>query len=459
MQVNCFRTVLCATAIAMVAMIAGFPVKTAGRGGERGVASLPNSTNRFVATNGKDTSNDCSSQSSPCATIGHAMSQSAAGDTINVAAGTYFENVVVSESVTIQGDELHPSMVNGGNANPVFTINSGVTASLISLTLANGNGDDVSGGGLSNSGSLTVTNCRVIGNSAGGSGFGGGISNFGVLAVASTTIAANSAVTGGGIYNNGMLSVTDTTIRANSAATTGAGIGNARFATLEVTGTTISGNSARDGGGAISNVGTLTITNSTISGNLTSSNAGGIDNLGAMTITNSTISGNSLFGVFNHPGLTMNLTNTIIAGSCINNSVIIGVNDHNLIESGNCAPFISAKPKLRPLRDNGGPTLTHALRRGSPAIDAGDDSVLGSPLSLTTDQRGAGFARKSGLHVDIGAFEFQFDMSLKDSSKREPAAVEQLNRPVHAHQVLGRIYAERNRCCQDGRRDSDAQRR
>jgi hypothetical protein len=171
-------------------------------------------------------------------------------------------------------------------------------------------------------------------------------------------------------------------------------------------------------------VGTLTLTNSTISGNSTSSNAGGIDNLGAMAITNSTISGNSLFGVFNHPGLTMNLTNTIIAGSCINDSVIIGVNDHNLIESGNCAPFISAKPKLRPLRDNGGPTLTHALRRSSPAIDAGDDSVLGSPLSLTTDQRGAGFARKSGLHVDIGAFEFQFDMSLKDNSNGNRRLVE-----------------------------------
>jgi len=46
-----------------------------------------------------------------------------------------------------------------------------------------------------------------------------------------------------------------------------------------------------------------------------------------------------------------------------------------------------------------------ALLGGSPAIDAGDDSVLGAPLFLTTDQRGPGFARKSGSHVDIGAFE------------------------------------------------------
>jgi hypothetical protein len=42
---------------------------------------------------------------------------------------------------------------------------------------------------------------------------------------------------------------------------------------------------------------------------------------------------------------------------------------------------------------------------GSPAIDAGDDSVLQPPLSLTTDQRG--LPRLSGPHVDIGAVEVQ----------------------------------------------------
>ena len=62
-------------------------------------------------------------------------------------------------------------------------------------------------------------------------------------------------------------------------------------------------------------------------------------------------------------------------------------------------------PLLGALQDNGGPTLTHALLSGSPAIDSGDDSVVGSPLFLTTDQRGAGFPRLQGAHVDIGAYE------------------------------------------------------
>jgi hypothetical protein len=58
-------------------------------------------------------------------------------------------------------------------------------------------------------------------------------------------------------------------------------------------------------------------------------------------------------------------------------------------------------PKLAPLADNGGPTLTIALLSDSPAINAG--ATLGAPA---TDQRG--IARPQGSGVDIGAYEFQF---------------------------------------------------
>jgi hypothetical protein len=63
-------------------------------------------------------------------------------------------------------------------------------------------------------------------------------------------------------------------------------------------------------------------------------------------------------------------------------------------------------PLLGPLTDNGGPTFTMALLHGSPALDAGDDALLHGRDGLRTDQRG--FARKSGSHMDIGAFEYQF---------------------------------------------------
>jgi hypothetical protein len=63
------------------------------------------------------------------------------------------------------------------------------------------------------------------------------------------------------------------------------------------------------------------------------------------------------------------------------------------------------------LRDNGGPTRTHALIAGSPAIDAGDPkySTLEVGGEWMYDQRGPGFRRfdaDSGI-VDIGAFEAQ----------------------------------------------------
>jgi CSLREA domain-containing protein len=58
---------------------------------------------------------------------------------------------------------------------------------------------------------------------------------------------------------------------------------------------------------------------------------------------------------------------------------------------------------LGPLQNNGGLTATMLPTQLSAVIDLGDDSALGPPLNLTTDQRG--FPRKLGAHIDIGAAE------------------------------------------------------
>lgn len=60
---------------------------------------------------------------------------------------------------------------------------------------------------------------------------------------------------------------------------------------------------------------------------------------------------------------------------------------------------------LGPLASNGGPTQTHALLRGSPAMDAGDPAFEVSPFP--TDQRYSGFSRISNHRIDIGAYEVQ----------------------------------------------------
>ena len=375
-------------------------------------------TDRFVAVGGSDTSNDCSNAGTPCATIQNAISQSGSGDQIKLGPGTYFENVILSQSVTILGDPTLNSTVDGTNTAAVFTINSGVTATLSGLTIINGNGNsgfDV-GGGVSNNGTVTVTNCTITNNQAIN---GAGIFNRGffgqvTLTVVDTIISSNLGGIGGGIYNNtGMATVMNTTISGNWASISG-GIHNSQFAGLTVTGTTISGNSVVNNG-AIGNDGTLTLTNSTINGNFAATAVGGIINLGTATLVNTTVYDNQTGSIGGPKGIdnrtTLNMINTIIGGSkngvdCASAGTI-ATNSHNLIQDGSCSPAVSGDPKLGPLQNNGGRAFTMALLPGSPAIDAGDDSVLDSPLFLTTDQRGAGFPRKSGLHVDIGAFEVQ----------------------------------------------------
>jgi hypothetical protein len=62
-------------------------------------------------------------------------------------------------------------------------------------------------------------------------------------------------------------------------------------------------------------------------------------------------------------------------------------------------------PRLDSLADNGGPTQTHALQIGSPALNTGNPAVPGSGGNACepTDQRG--FLRPADGNCDIGAFE------------------------------------------------------
>ena len=348
--------------------------------------------NRYVATTGSDGGNDCSNPGSPCATIQHAISQSASGDVINLGPGKYVENVTVNQNVTIQGGPTTGSTVDGNQTGSVFTVNDTITATLSMLTITNGNAGDAAGnqgGGIQNNGTLTVVQSTINGNTATtgeSTGLGGGIFNHfsAALTVINSTISGNSATAGGiggGICNQNAITVINSTISGNSATASGFGGGlfNVEGATATLVNVTINGNTAGPGRGG---------------------------------------------GLTNAPFGTLNFTNTIISsssagsGDCVNFGAI-GTNSHNLVQDGGCSPAVSGNPKLGPLQNNGGPTFTHALMAGSPAIDAGDDAILGSPNFLTTEQRGPGFPRKANLHVDIGAFEFQgpiFNTCLKDNS-------------------------------------------
>ena len=323
--------------------------------------------------------------------------------------------------------------------------NDGGTLTITNTTIS-GNSAIFGGGGIYNTfgSTLSLTSSTIIGNSA--TQNGGGIDNpaGSTLNITDSTISNNTAVRGGGIYNRGTGTLTNTTVSGNTAESSGGGIYNS--GTLTLTNSTVSGNTAFLGGG-IYDFGILTLTNSTVMGNSASANAGGIANYGGTsTLTNSTVSDNTADssggGIANAFGATLTLTNSTITGNTASsgggiynfggtinpkNTIIAGNNanagpdcsgtltsqGHNLIQdvsgcaiTGDLTGNITGQdPLLGPLTDNGGPTRTHALLPGSPAVDSGDDSVLVAPHNLYNDQRGPGFLRFLGAHVDIGAFE------------------------------------------------------
>src|SRR5215467_1034232 len=307
------------------------------------------------------------------------------------------------------------------------TISGNSTGNGGSSSGASGNGG--SGAGIDNSGTLTLIGATVSGNSTGiggeskvppgNGGNGGGINNSGTLTLIGATVSGNSTGiggvcnhaspagsggSGGGIFNGGnSLIVTNSTISGNSTGNGGNGA--------------VDGGSGGSGGGIFSGGNSLTVTNGTISGNSTGNGGSGNSTLGG-----SGGSGGVGGGIYAN-GAAPSIRASIIAlnsapvGPDIDGTVTS--QSHNLVGKGDGSTGFTngvnndqvgsiaspLDPKLGPLANNGGLTLTHVLLAGSPAIDAGDDSVLGGPLFLTTDQRGAGFPRKYCTHVDIGAFE------------------------------------------------------
>ena len=271
----------------------------------------------------------------------------------------------------------------------IFHITSGGFNTISGLTIANGDSDDIGGGIYNQFGSnLTISGCEIAANFAGSVG-GGGIANIG----ATTTII-------------------NTTISVNSTSTSGGGIANG-FGTVTITNSTISANSAAgsgtDGGGGIFNgtSGGVSLTNSTIVNN-SSSNFGGCAGVqnpsGSVSARNTIIALNTSTTGFGFPDFKGTLTSQ--GFNFIGNSTGATITPAQFTDQ--IGTGASPKdPLLGPLQNNGGPTRTHALLSGSPAIDKGDSG------GLFTDQRGytrpadlPGIANVTGGDAsDIGAFE------------------------------------------------------
>jgi VCBS repeat-containing protein len=350
-------------------------------------------------------------------------------------------NSLITGNTSSRGD------VHGGQGGGVAS-SSSTTVIRNSVITSNRTGDgplfqNAAGGGggvYSEQGTLTISDSTISNNTTGTntSSVGGGIDGRDTFTIDRTVISGNTAFNGGGIsVDNGTLQrLADSVIAGNTSTggEGGGGIHNEVGKIDLISGTTISGNRSLrsagaslggDGAGLFSQGHIGTIINSTISGNTAAGTGAGIhnednlDHLVNTTIANNTATdGGGLFHMLfvNFTPVIGELRNDLIAdntatGTANEDFVQLGVVTgafNNLIETasghslvnGTNGNLVGLDPKLGPLADNGGPTMTQALLAGSPAIDAG--SATGAPA---TDQRG--LPRPSGAGVDIGGFEVQ----------------------------------------------------
>ena len=381
-------------------------------------------------------------------------------DTITLPPGTYILGIAnvapitdeqnaqtgdldIQADLSIVGTDAATTIVDGNGAalaDRVFDIRTTLpNVSFSGVTIRNGNEPSgaAGGGGVSNEGKATFTEVIITANGTGSGG--GGVSNgtgatstfvkstvagnfaaasgggvrigFGATAIfVATTLSGNTAnVSGGGISNNdGVASLTDSTLSGNASISEGGGIFNSAAGSSTIVNSTISGNRTNLSGGGVHG-GSSAVANATITANVADSDANGTGDGGgvagtALTAKNSIIGGN--IDPSPPPGL--------VSPDCQGNLTSQG---YNLISNNSgCTgtPGLGDKigsaglpiaPGLGPLKDNGGPSPTHALLASSPAHNAGSPAPPGGPgdACAATDQRGV--PRPQGGRCDMGAFE------------------------------------------------------
>ena len=367
------------------------------------------------------------------------------------------ENVAGVNSVDELGFPVEGDGTGGGlhtGASGPFTIED----STFERNEAHGDGGAL---GIHSSGTVRVTDTVIRDNHARGEeAGGGGVENSGERVTFTRVLVTGNTATGngGGIHNTSSneFSVVDTTITDNKAEN-GGGFANASDSTLTIRGSLIANNLARVGprdthghGGGLYSIGDAggIVENTTISGNTARVRGGGVynDADGELRMANVTIWRNSApfgggVGVMESDavptvpptpltGLII-VRNSIVAGSIQGGGCDGAVKSEggNLDMGSVCFTYepqssdiipvgdrMNAAPQLDALADNGGPTLTHALREGSVGIDGGVNTVTTILGTMDTcpdvDQRN--LPRPVNDRCDVGAFEHQGPFPPKD---------------------------------------------
>lgn len=351
-----------------------------------------------------------------------------AGDGTNLE--SYGGGIAVFGNLTMESSTVRAStgtaidVASGGGA---VAENAYLYDSIIDGNVVTAATQRVNGGGLTAIGSVIAYDTRVTGNSAqstDGLVWGGGIFGQGGVTMSASTVSGNTVesdcadcpIMGGGAFAFGQVRVFYSTIDDNHVLSATASAGNAA------------------GGGlatfSYGNNGLIGVVNSTVSGNSAtggdsgSGYGGGIAPLyySPFVVANSTIAFNNASdfggGAVGNSIYTPTLLSAIIAenGAPIGPDLAAAIpfapfsitGSNSLVMAWDPAivtvpaDTVTDDPQLQPLADNGGPTATHAILAGTPAVDTGSN-----PGDLTYDQRGCPNAREAGAAADIGAFELQ----------------------------------------------------
>jgi hypothetical protein len=314
--------------------------------------------------------------------------------------------LLLSADVTIVGPGASQLAVNGNNQTRVFEITESAVVSISGLTAEGGALSTSSGAGISNAGTLRLTDVIVSRNSAqiaGGiantgtltltdSGVSdnaaalndGGILNTGTLTLAHSTVAGNSAqgVNGGLVNYNGKLTLRDSTISGNSALANG-GIAN-YDGTVALVNSTVSGNSAQWAGGIGNYLGAMTLTRSAVYGN-SADNWGGIINTGTLRLTDSTVSRNSATGIGGgivNWGGALALLDSIVSGNRA--AISGGIYNHGLFSArnsvlvGNSGGDLAGSAAFQDLGDNLTDVVNYFPAPAQQVISMSDAAMGGS---------------------------------------------------------------------------------
>jgi Zn-dependent metalloprotease len=371
----------------------------------------------FVSPDGDDL-NACDAKEAPCKTLDGVILKMIPGEIILAAEGSYTNTTftswgnelprvaTINKDLSLSGGwnagftaQNGYSTINGQFGRRGLVVNQNITATVSRFEFINGmptnsGGFLGGGGGIYNSGILTIQDCLVYKNIGSG---GAGVLNVGIMTIRHTMIYKNktSGFRGGGVYNAGTLTISDSSIHSNQLLSDD---------DIDYTG----------GGGIYQDEGAAFISNTTIANNEVSGSGGGIRiSQGSLVLNNVTISGNKAVfggGIYNAPDYpgTISMKNTILA---LNAASTSGPNCYGTVLSGgfnlvsnalNCtlAPKTGDKFGVEPGLGNFLPGLGfQPLLSTSPAIDAGNPATC-----ALKDQRGV--TRPQGVSCDMGAFEY-----------------------------------------------------